>query len=228
MKTRLLIVVVEDDEATRAMLTAAFKEGGHAVYASATLKEAEEFFAHTRPDLIIMDRGLPDGDGISLGSRIKKDPALRGVPLLMLTGKAELSDKVLGLRLGADDYLAKPFEMEELLARADALVRRGQGRPSSRVACGGIVVDEASRRVLVNGDEVALGNREYSLLKALIEKAGMLLSRELLLATVWGGSGQDMKIVDVTVMNLRRKLGPAGCRIVAVRGAGYMLNDPSR
>lgn len=229
MKIRTLVAIVEDDKDTREMLAVAFKKAGHSANTSGTIKEAEIFFSRTKPDLIILDRGLPDGDGIQLGLRIKNDPVLNGVPLLMLTGRSEVADKVLGLRLGADDYLAKPFEMEELLARADALLRRVKGRKSSQIACAGIVIDAACRRVLVDGDEVCLTNREYSLLKALIEKAGTVLSREFLMATVWDRSAKNMKIVDVTLMNLRRKLGAAGGKIVSVRSAGYMIKDrPSK
>jgi len=230
MKICLMIVIVEDDESTREMLTAAFREEGHVVHAASTIKDAEAAFSRGCPDLIILDRGLPDGDGIQLGMRLKKDPALRGVPLLMLTGKAETADRVLGLRLGADDYLAKPFALEELLARADALVRRsnGGGFASSQIACSGIVVDVRSRRVLADGNEIKITGREYDLLKALVERAGTALSREFLMETVWRSLAEDkeMKIVDVTVMGLRRKLGAAGGRIIAVRGMGYMLQKP--
>lgn len=230
MKTCLVVVVVEDDASTRDLLTAAFRDDGHVVHAAATIKAAEKAFLDARPDLIILDRGLPDGDGIQLAMRLRKDPALAGVPLLMLTGKAETEDKVLGLRLGADDYLPKPFVMEELLARAAALVRRSQGGvfASPQIACAGIVIDVPSRRVLADGDEVKLTGREYDLLKAMVERAGTALTREFLMETVWGAPAGEktMKIVDVTVMTMRRKLGAAGGRIVAVRGMGYMMQKP--
>lgn len=231
MKPQLLILVVEGDEAARARLAAAFRAEGHTVHSAGTIKAAVEFLSYDKPDLIILDRELPDGDGMQLVLRIRKGTALSGMPLLMLSGKAGTEDKILGLRLGADDYLAKPFEMEELLSRADALIRRSRGGAftSSRIACQGIVIDVPGRRVLMDGDEVKLTDKEFDLLRALAERAGTPCTREFLMETVWKEAGEPgaRKVVDVTIMNLRRKLGAFGARIAAVRSTGYMLRKPT-
>jgi len=231
MKPQLLILIVEGNEALRAALAAAFRAEGHVVYAAATIKSALAFLSYEKPELIILARTLSDGDGLQLVLRIRKGSALSGVPLLIIGGKDAAEDKILGLRLGADDYLSKPFEMEELLSRADALIRRSHGGSfaSSRLACGGIVIDMPGRRALADGDELKLTDREYDLLRALVERAGTACTREFLMEAVWktGAETGAMKVVDVTIMNLRRKLGGFGSRIVAVRASGYMLCKPS-
>jgi two-component system phosphate regulon response regulator PhoB len=228
---RLSVLIIEDDAATRSLLAAAMQEDGHISRLAASLEEAGQALAAERPDLIIMDRGLPDGDGLKLCIDLRKDARFRSVPLLMLTGKAETGQRVLGLRYGADDYLTKPFEMAELLARVDGLIRRI--RPdlagfSNTLSCGGVAMFIPGRQVTVGGKVVELGNVEYELLRVLLERPGEALSREFLLSAVWKGDsgGVGPKTVDVTIMSLRRKLGVFGGLITAVRGYGYMISPP--
>jgi len=121
---KLSILIIDDDETVQKLLEAAVEEIGNSVRTAKTLKEGNEAIEKYGADLILLDRHLPDGDGINLCLTLKKDPRFRTIPILMLTGMAETGDKVLGLRFGADDYLTKPFDMEELLARIDALTRR--------------------------------------------------------------------------------------------------------
>lgn len=230
MKPRLSILIVEDDESTRQMLLAALQDDGHFVQTTCNIREFLDLLPSARPDLIILDRGLPDGDGIQLAMRIRRDPVFSSVGMLILTGKAEPVDKVLGLRLGADDYLTKPFVMDELLARVYALARRSRGGvfAAPQLACGGIVMDVPARRVIVDGEEIHLTGKEYDLLRVMLERSDSALSREFLLDTVWRDSSgrRSPKVIDVTVMALRRKLGRAGDRIVALRSEGYMLKRP--
>ena len=219
---QLTILVVEDDKLNREMVKTAFKEDGHMVYSAATMGKAWEALRTNRPDIIVLDRGLPDGDGLQLCLSLKKESAFKTIPILMLTGKAEVADKILGLRFGADDYLAKPFNIEELRARVDAIVRRVYGNMSSRLTLCGITLDVKARTVALKDEPLELTNKEFALLRVFMENPDTVLTRESLIAAVWKNSGlSGSKVVDVTVMNLRRKLGGEGSPICAVRSCGY-------
>jgi DNA-binding response OmpR family regulator len=222
------ILLVEDADPTAELIPAAYREEGHLVRLAKTMQEGYELLEQANTDMIIMDRGLPDGDGLRLCLTLRKDSRFQRVPILMLTGKADPADRVLGLRYGADDYLAKPFDVDELIARVDAILRRTSPAAAylaGRLEAGGIVLDLKGRRVTIKGDIIALTGREYELLRVLMEKAGTVLTREFLLGTVWKASEGTVgrKTVDVTVMNLRRKLGGKGAMIVAVRPDGYKM-----
>ncbi|MBI5743276.1 MAG: response regulator transcription factor [Elusimicrobia bacterium] len=225
---KLTILIVEDDPATLELLEAAVSEVGHMARTVGTLANAFKSVERNPPDLIIMDRGLPDGDGFKLCLALKRDLRFRAIPILMVSGRGEVAERVLGLRFGADDYLVKPFDMEELLARVDALFRRAHPELagySSRIASGGLELDLAARQATSGGKLVRLTPMEYELLRVLVERRGTVLTREFLLESVWGAArgGAGPKTVDVTVMNLRRKLGAAGSLIAAVRAQGYKL-----
>lgn len=221
---RLIILAVDDDKLNRELVMAAFQEDQHVVYGAASLGESHVLLQRLTPDIIILDRGLPDGDGLQLCLNLKKDPLFKGIPVIMLTGKAEIPDKVLGLRYGADDYLAKPFDMEELRARVDALARRAYGSQTPELALGGITMDLRGRTVTVKNEPLELTNKEFALLRAFMESPGAVLTRESLLATVWNSSEPaNYKVVDVTVMNLRRKLGAGESLIRSVRSLGYIF-----
>ena len=230
---KICVLIIEDDVATMDILESSITDNGHLVHTAKNLEEGYSSVQQSRPDLIIMDRGLPDGDGIRLCLTLRKDSRFRTIPILMLTGKNETCDKVLGLRVGADDYLAKPFDMEELFARMDALIRRiqpGLASCSDRLVCGGIVMDISGRQVMVNGEIVQLANMEYELLRILLERAGTALSREFLLESVWKATPETIgaKTVDVTVMNLRKKLGKFGELVVAVPSCGYKIRTSEK
>ena len=222
---RLNILIIEDDRATREMLEAAFRENGHLVRAEASMKAAWSALQREKPDIIILDRGLPDGDGFQLCLSLKKDNALKYIPILILTGKAETPDKILGLRFGADDYLSKPFSIEELMARVDAIIRRICGSLSPKMSHAGIAMDLKARTATYGEQPLELTNREFALLRVFLENQNALLTREQILETVWAGTGvSDPKIVDVTLMNLRRKIGGEGGPITTIRAAGYRLD----
>lgn len=225
---QLIILAVEDDPVNREVVKAAFQEGGHTVHTAQSIEDCWKSLKTIKPDVMILDRGLPDGDGIQLCLTLKKDALLREIPILMLTGRAEVQDRILGLRFGADDYLPKPFDIEELRARVHALARRALGELSPILAAGGITMDLKSRGVTVSGRHVHLTNREFALLRFFMENPNSILTRESLLAAVWRGADQaGPKVVDVTVMNLRRKLGGTDCPIISARSLGYKF-DPAR
>ena len=227
MKTSITVFLVEADAPEREILAFVLKKEGHMVRTAGTVRETLSGLRSVKPDILVLDKVLPDGDGLKLVMQLRKDPALSALPVIMTGGKGGAEERVLGLRLGADDYLSKPFDKEELLARIDALVRRSRSSfsASARIASSGIVLDMASRGVLADGNEVTLSPKEFVLMKALVERAGTVLSRQFILDTDWGSSPtqKTSKLLDVAIMNIRRKLGRTGASIVAVRGAGYML-----
>lgn len=189
---------------------------------AATLAECWKALQAGKPDLIVLDRGLPDGDGLQLCLNLKRESPFKDIPIIMLTGKAEVADKILGLRFGADDYLSKPFAVEELRARTNAIARRVYGNMSSRLTLCGITLDIRTRTVTLNTLPLELTNREFALLRVFMENPDTVLTRESLLATVWRGAElAGSKVVDVTVMNLRRKLGAEKSPICAIRSLGY-------
>jgi DNA-binding response OmpR family regulator len=177
------------------------------------------------PDLIVLDVMLPGIDGLEVLRRLRADPAAATVPIIMLTAKSDEVDRVVGLELGADDYVAKPFSPKELVARVRAVLRRARPAEGARpLAHGGIVLDTGRHQVTVKGAPVALTPKEFDLLHALLESAGRVLSREHLLNRVWGYARADAiesRTVDVHVRRLRAKLGDAGARIATIKTIGY-------
>lgn len=213
------ILIVEDDPRLGALLGRVFSEEGAdvelCVTAEAGLKHALETF-----DIILLDWMLPDGDGLGFCDTVRQANVL--TPILMLTARGDVPDRVAGLRAGADDYLVKPFEVEELLARVAALIRRSQQLGS--VMLGDLVLDRLQRRCTVRGVPLDLTVREYELLVRLAAANGAPVSRTVLLRDVWRmdfdpGSG----VLEVQVSRLREKLGKESARIETVRGVGYRL-----
>jgi len=173
-------------------------------------------------DAVVLDLGLPKEDGISLLSRLRArhDP----IPVLILTARDGKADKLAGFSAGADDYVIKPVDMEELAARLHALIRRTQGQLRNRLAAGGIELDPQARRVWLEGDPVNLSVREYALLEKLMSNIGRVLSKAQLEAALYGwGEGVESNAVEVHIHHLRRKLGSE--RIVTLRGIGYMIES---
>jgi len=171
-------------------------------------------------DALVLDLGLPKEDGISLLARLRArhDP----IPVLILTARDGKADKLAGFNAGADDYVVKPVDMEELAARLHALIRRTQGQLRNRLAAGGIELDPQARRVWLDGEPVNLSVREYALLEKLMSNIGRVLSKAQLEAALYGwGEGVESNTVEVHIHHLRRKLGSE--RIVTLRGIGYMI-----
>jgi DNA-binding response OmpR family regulator len=229
VSTRTQTVLVVEDESSIASFVALYlKNAGYAVRTAANGNEALAQAAAAQPALIVLDLMLPDIDGIEVCRRIRKSS---DVPILMLTARDEDVDKIIGLEVGADDYLTKPFNPRELVARVKSILRRaGPERrqiESKQLAHGDLAVDAGRREVRVAGTEVQLAPKEFDLLWELLDHRGLVLTRDQLLERVWGYTfAGDTRTVDVHVRQLRRKLGDAS-PIVTVWGVGYKVS-PAR
>jgi two-component system, OmpR family, response regulator MprA len=217
------VLVVEDDDAITDVLRRTLRQEGHEVRASAdgigALRAAEEFV----PDLVILDLGLPGLDGVEVCRRLRAES---DVPILILTARTDLDDRVVGLDSGADDYLVKPFERQELLARMRALMRRRPPRGSAALVVGDLRLNPDTREVTRGDRGIELTNREFELLEHLMRNERLVVSRERLLEEVWGYDPLAMtNTIDVFISNLRRKLEEEGePRVLHTkRGAGYVL-----
>ena len=181
-----------------------------------------------RPDLVILDLMLPGLDGLQVCRQLRQDPATAHLPIIMLTARAEEVDRVVGLELGADDYVVKPFSPRELMARVKAVLRRTHEAPAPSVTrAGRLEVDEGRHRVTVDGVAIELTAKEFGLLSAMMRAHGRVLSRERLLDVVWGyaNAGEiESRTVDVHVRRLREKLGVEARRVVTVKGVGYRFD----
>jgi DNA-binding response OmpR family regulator len=182
-----------------------------------------------RPDIVVLDLMLPGLDGLEVCRQLRRDPATRDLPIIMLTARGEEVDRVVGLELGADDYVVKPFSPRELVARIRAVLRRAEAaeRREAGQASGALHVDEARHAVTVHGQPIDLTAKEFGLLTALVRADGRVLSREQLLETVWGYANAaeiESRTVDVHVRRLRAKLGSEAQRVVTVKAIGYRFD----
>jgi len=217
------IVVVEDDGNIADLVELYLRQEGFRVVQAPTGERGLEAVRDQRPRMVILDVGLPGGmDGLEVCRRLRADT---DVPILMLTARDGEIDRVLGLELGADDYVTKPFAPRELVARVRAILRRtdGSAREASVLLAGDAEVDVKRREVRMAGEVVPLATREFDLLRYLAENTGLALTRQQLLDGVWGhGWFGDERTVDVHVRQLRKKLGP-GLPLATVWGVGYRL-----
>ena len=226
-----MIYYVEDDESIRDLLLYALRQSGfEAVGFSDGAAFCEAIDAGRMPELILLDIMLPGEDGISILRRLKQDGRTANIPVIMLTAKGSEYDKVLGLDVGADDYVTKPFGVMELIARIKATLRRaGKLNSRRRFSCGGIVLDDESHTVTANGTPVTLTFKEYELLRYLLENEGIAFDRPQLLNGVWGVDYfGGTRTVDVHIQTLRQKLGPCGDCIETIRGFGYRIGGKAR
>jgi two-component system, OmpR family, response regulator MprA len=217
------VLVVEDDEAIADVLRRSLRAEGHEVESAGDGVEALSVAERLSPDLVILDLGLPRLDGIEVLRRLRTDS---DVPVLILTARTETDDRVKGLDEGADDYLPKPFERAELLARTRALLRRRPPRGSASIAVGDLLLNPDSREVKRGEREIELTNREFELLEYLAENQKLVVSRQRLLEDVWGYDPfEETNTIDVFISNLRRKLEAGGepRMLHTKRGAGYVL-----
>jgi two-component system response regulator ResD len=225
------IMLIEDDRDLVAMCDAYLTRSGFVVEVAADARTAHTTLSGQRVDLVVLDLGLPDGDGLDLLRSLRQGDSA-ALPVIVVTGRGEEADRVVGLELGADDYLVKPFFLRELVARIRAVLRRsGTEVPSPTVIhLGGLVIDTGAHVIRAAGEPIELTPREYTLLEFLATTPGRVYSREQLLANVWESSvqWQAPATVDEHVYRIRRKLTNAGVRvprITTVRGFGYRL-DP--
>ena len=224
------ILVVDDETNIADLVELYLRKEGYRVLKAGTGEDGLAAARRERPRLVVLDVGLPGIDGLEVCRRLRADavPGLSGVPVIFLTARDSEIDRILGLELGADDYLTKPFSPRELVARVKAILRRSEpsAPAAERLEVGGAVIDLARREVRAHGEVVDLTGKEFELLRYLAENGGRALSRQQILDGVWGyGWYGDARTVDVHVAQVRKKLGDA-VAITTVRGLGYRLDPP--
>jgi DNA-binding response OmpR family regulator len=216
------LMIVEDDTSLATGLMRALANEGYEVTAAASGEEALERVRSEPFDLLVLDIGLPGIDGFEVLRRLRAGGY--ATPVLILTARDAVDDRVRGLDLGADDYMPKPFALPELAARVRALGRRGRGQVGPRIVHGPLVLDTAARRAWLNGEPLEMAAREWSVLQVLLERVERTVSKEAIIEAVAGLSDDlSLNAIEVYVSRLRAKLEPAGIRIRTVRGFGYML-----
>ena len=228
MAARAHILVVDDEEPIRQLASLYLEKEGFKVTCASDGSEAIEVVRRQRPALVVLDLMLPTIDGFEVCRRLRQDS---DVPILMLTARNEDVDKIVGLELGADDYLTKPFNPREMVARVKAILRRFESgqRAGPTLRLGPLTVDKQRREARVGERELTLRTKEFELLVAFMENAGIVLSREQLLDLVWSYDFYgETRTVDVHVQHLRQKLAGSGVGVQTVRGVGYKLvEEPS-
>lgn len=219
------IYIVEDDPEIRELESYALKSSG---YETVEFAEGSSFFDalhREKPDLVLLDVMLPGEDGLSILKRLRSQSDTMRLPVILVTARSTELDTVRGLDLGADDYIAKPFGVMELVSRVRARTRN-LVRDTDRYADGDIVLDTASRSVTVGGEPCELTYKEYELLSLLIQNAGRVLTREQIMDRIWGYDyGGSSRTLDMHIKTLRQKLGDSGSRIHTVRNVGYRLGE---
>lgn len=227
MKEKILIV--EDDKDMSRLVEYNLAKAQYRTISAADGEQALNKALKELPDLIILDIMLPKMDGLEVCRALKRDTKTSGIPILMLTAKAEEVDKIVGLEMGADDYVTKPFSPRELVARVGSILRRMRPAPVSEVfKKGALEVDFTKYTAKFKGEAVELTAKEFALFKALLDAKGRALSRDFLLENVWGydhSSEVETRTVDAHITHLRKKLKPLAKSIVTVKGIGYRL-DP--
>ena len=223
-----MIYCVEDDGSIRDLMVYALQAAGFSAVGCA---DGEEFWQAMRketPELVMLDIMLPGEDGISILKKLRAVPATADIPVIMATAKGTEYDRVIGLDLGADDYLTKPFGMMEMISRIRAVLRRtGHKAEPTVLRQGGILLDEARHAVEVDGVPVTLTLKEYELLRLFMENPGLVFTRDRLLSAVWEADYYgETRTVDAHIGTLRTKLGSAGDILQTVRGVGYKLEAP--
>ena len=217
-----MIWCVEDDASIRDIEVYALNSTGLAAEGFADGAAFWQALQRTQPELVVLDVMLPEIDGIELLRRMKADAALREIPVIMATAKGAEYDKIQGLDLGADDYLAKPFGVMELVSRVKAVLRRCRPQPVAVLRCGGLVVDEQEHTVTADGVRVVLTYKEYQLLRLFLSHPGTAFTRDQLMEQVWGMDFYgESRTVDMHIRTLLQKLGVYGEHIETVRSVGY-------
>lgn len=228
------ILVVDDDRQIVRLVKAYLEESGYTVFTAYDGEDAMRVLRHERPDLVVLDIQLPGRDGWEITRRLRADAQLASVPVLMLTARVEDTDKIMGLELGADDYMTKPFNPREVVARVRAILRRAQGAPAAPhvVEVRGLRLDIDEHRAYVSGRAVELTPTEFALLKALMEQPNHAFTRSELIERAMGYAYEGLdRTLDSHIKNLRKKLedDPANPRYIeTVFGVGYRLRSEER
>ncbi|MGH9386256.1 MAG: response regulator transcription factor [Vicinamibacterales bacterium] len=224
------ILVAEDDPDISALLGHYLRKAGFETASVVSGREVMPELRREPPDLVILDLMLPGLSGLEVCRAIRADAAIAAIPIIMLTAKSEESDRIVGLEVGADDYITKPFSPNEVIARVRALLRRAHraAAPDRRLAYGPLLMDVERHLVKVSGNEIRLTAKEFLLLQYLMQHRGRVLSRDLLLSDVWSYSYTGgTRTVDVHVRRLREKVPMLADAIVTVKQFGYKLIDPA-
>lgn len=226
MKERILII--EDDKNISKLVAYNLEKAGFEPFTAFSGEDGLSRVRKLLPDLVLLDIMLPEMDGFEVCRLIKQDNKIKHIPVIMLTAKGEEVDKVVGLELGADDYVVKPFSPRELILRIKAILRRGKPEEAKKdvLSRGGLVIDLARHKITVNQKEVILTPMEFKLLVLLLERSGRVQSRDRLLSDVWDiNSDIYTRTVDTHIKRLREKLGKMGHLIETVRGLGYRFKE---
>ena len=222
-----MIFCVEDDKSIRDLVIYTLTAVGYEAEGFATGEEMFKALEKTSPQLIMLDIMLPDEDGLAILKKLKSDPMTADIPVIMATAKGTEYDKVVGLDLGADDYLAKPFGMMEMISRVKAVLRRSAPKEKTDLLrMGKLELDEKRHTVSVDGTQTQLTLKEYELLRVFMKNPGIVFSRDSLLSIVWGINFiGESRTVDVHIGTLRTKIGECGNYIETVRGVGYKMEE---
>lgn len=219
-----MIYCVEDDNAIRDLMLYTLGASGFQAKGFPDSTGFWQAMTEEKPELILLDIMLPGEDGITILKKLRAGAATANIPIIMATAKGSEFDKVIGLDTGADDYLVKPFGMMEMVARIKAVMRRAAPKTDQVLTCGNIALDEVRHIVTVDGKQVVLTLKEYELLKLLMENAGQVFTRDILLSRIWGQDYLgETRTVDVHIGTLRTKLAKGGEKIETVRGVGYKM-----
>ena len=222
-----MIFCVEDDKSIRDLVIYTLTAVGYEAEGFATGEEMFKALEKTSPQLIMLDIMLPDEDGLAILKKLKSDPMTADIPVIMATAKGTEYDKVVGLDLGADDYLAKPFGMMEMISRVKAVLRRSAPKEKTDLLrMGKLELDEKRHTVSVDWTQIQLTLKEYELLRVFMKNPGIVFSRDSLLSIVWGINFiGESRTVDVHIGTLRTKIGECGNYIETVRGVGYKMEE---
>ena len=220
-----MIYIVEDDRNIQEIELFALKNSGYQATGFETAKEFYKALNEKLPELILLDIMLPDEDGLSILKRLRSRADTQKIPVILVTAKTSEIDKVKGLDGGADDYIAKPFGVMDMIARVKALLRRSGGMEESLLTCGNVTLDGEKRMVYVDGKSIELTYKEFELLKLLMKNHGIVISRDVIMERVWDSSFEgESRTIDVHVRTLRQKLGDGGALIKTIRNVGYMVD----
>lgn len=223
-----MICILEDDDNIREIENFALKNCGFVTEPAASAKEFWKIMEHKIPQLILLDIMLPDEDGISVLTKLKKNPEWKKVPVILVTAKTSEMDKVKGLDTGADDYISKPFGVLELISRVKAVLRRSDSAGDDTVITNGSIELNVEKHVVsYDGNNIELTYKEFELLRVLMKNAGNVMTREILMDRVWGTSYEgESRTLDMHIKTLRKKLGEDGGKLIkTVRNVGYKFQS---
>ncbi len=220
------ILIIEDDQRLLENTQAQFIKAGFGVDIAATAEEGLSLLDVNEYDSIMLDINLPDGNGFEICERVRKEE--NTTPIIIMTARDAVSDKIKGLDLGADDYVLKPVDSQELIARVKALIRRNSKKPLPVLTIGDLEIDTQTRRVIRAGEEIELPSKEFAVLELLARHSDEVVTRSMLMEHIWGSDFETFSnVVDVYIRNLRRKVDTEGKKklIHTIRGGGYSLSD---